>query len=90
MLTAGGSVQPVLTDESGRSLTLPFGARQTLVEVPYPAALPAPAADGAIVAIFSSEELSRRDLEGIGSGQITPPPNVLVARATVDEGAAPR
>ncbi len=70
LLREGKTLQPLLADPAGKSLSLPFGARQAAVEVPYPATIPAGVgADAEVVAVFSNEELKSKELTKIAAGR---------------------
>jgi DNA-directed RNA polymerase specialized sigma24 family protein len=62
-----GALTPLLTNPSGGSLHLPATAHHALVELPYPATLPAelrPGTELAVVAVFSRTELGPKTLLG--------------------------
>lgn len=55
--------EPLLAGPGGASLSLPFGARDTSVPIPYEAEVPARA--GTIVAVFSERRLTRAQILGV-------------------------
>lgn len=70
MLDAEGNATPILTDPAGSSISLPFGARERLVAIPYDATLPATlTASPRAVAIFSTKELKDRSIREAGAGR---------------------
>ncbi|MBK8014868.1 MAG: hypothetical protein IPK13_26425 [Deltaproteobacteria bacterium] len=75
----------ILTDEAGRSITLPFGARDAAQRMPYPGTVPKDAALGPLVveAIFSKEELTPRQIEDVLRGRPLAKSVIMTASTTL-------
>ena len=65
-----GQTIMLMSDPAGGSISLPFGARQALVPVPYQATVP----EGAlptmrVMALFSSEALTAKEIPSVAAGK---------------------
>lgn len=61
----------VLTADDGRSIRLPFGAREAAVPIPYPVTLPADLGpEDRAVAVFSWDRLDEREIREAASGAV--------------------
>ncbi|MCA9550973.1 MAG: sigma-70 family RNA polymerase sigma factor [Myxococcales bacterium] len=77
-----GVAQPLLTRPGGGPLAVPFGARDVLTEVPYPATLPADLAPGSVaVAVFSRRDLSPHQVIELASGRVVLPQTLTASVA---------
>ena len=72
MVTAAdGKAQPLLTTPGGGVIALPFGARQALVRMPYPAQWPKDISGPATVtAVFAAEKVSPAAVLAVASGNL--------------------
>lgn len=82
LVPPSGAPQALLTRPGGGPLAVPFGARDTLTEVPYPATLPAELAPGTrAVAVFSRRDVTPAQVLALAAGRLALPGAVTASVA---------